>query len=84
MGIDYQNTKSMVGDWGDIIGEGLDIYGRVKETFDKKDKPVPVKVPEPVAAKPIVKAAAGVGPITLASPIVIIAAVVIGYFLFVK
>lgn len=84
MGIDYQNTKSVVGEWGDIIGEGLDIFGRVKETFSKKDKPVQVKVPEPVSAKPIVKAAAGVSPITLGSPLVIVAAVVIVYFFFIK
>lgn len=80
---DTRDTKGIVTEWGDIIGETLDIWGRVKETFDPNDAPVQVKIPEPVAAKPIVKSAAGVSPVTLASPIVIVA-VVVAYFLFVK
>lgn len=80
MADEIQETTS-IGDWGDVLREGLDIFGRAREMFDKEGKPVPTLTPEPVAAKPIVATAS---PLTFASPLVIVAGIVIVYFLFIK
>ena len=74
---DIQNVEGIFGDVGRVVDIGLGIFGRTKEAFFPSSAPIP----EPIAAKPIVLA--GI-PLTFENPIVIIAVLAIGYFVFVK
>jgi len=77
---------SLVGEAGDVIDKGLDIFSNVRSTFfpdtGVPKLPVPTSQPEPLAAESIVKTAS---PLSMLSdnPILLIGIAVIGYLVFI-
>ena len=76
---ELQKVRSIFGDVGDVVDTGLSLFGKVADTFYpdwSQSPPAPVKIPEPISAKPIVLAGA---PLSFDNPMLLLGIGVIGY-----
>ena len=75
---EIQKTRSIVGDIGGVIGQGLGIFSKVKDTLypTYSQSPPP---PEPVAAKPVVGFASSLTSTLTSNPLLMIGLLVVGY-----